>query len=145
MVGMFDILYMPLGNPVDHFLLCYEPSKAKKTRLYSSSSPGLWLLLEFGQGWTCQWRKRLVDWFFLLTPFLLESGQVSSLKPRTLVRGPQVYLQVCTRLSRNCNIHFLPLPCGPKMFMYISMFLPLSKSFAFPFKLSLALIQLLNP
>ena len=52
MVGVFDILYMPLGNPVDHFLLCYEPLKAKKTRLYPSSSPGLWLLLEFGQGWT---------------------------------------------------------------------------------------------
>ena len=41
MVGVFDILYMPLGNPVDHFLLCYEPLKAKKTRLYPSSSPGL--------------------------------------------------------------------------------------------------------
>ena len=50
MVGVFDILYMPLGNPVDHFLLCYEHLEAEKTRLYPSSSPGL--LLEFGQWWT---------------------------------------------------------------------------------------------
>ena len=50
MVGVFDILYMPLGNPVDHFLLCFEPLEAEKTRLYPSSSPGL--LLEFGQWWT---------------------------------------------------------------------------------------------
>ena len=48
MVVVFDILYMPLRNCVDHFLLCYEPLEAEKTRLYPSSSPGLWLLLEFG-------------------------------------------------------------------------------------------------
>ena len=41
MVGVFDILYMPLGNPADHFLLCYETLEAEKTRLYPSSSPGL--------------------------------------------------------------------------------------------------------
>ena len=39
-----------LGNPVHHFLLCYEHLEAEKTRLYPSSSPGL--LLEFGQWWT---------------------------------------------------------------------------------------------
>ena len=52
MVGVFDILYMPLRNPVDHFLLCYEPLEAEKIRLHPSSTPGLWLLLEFGKGWT---------------------------------------------------------------------------------------------
>ena len=41
-----------LGNPVHHFLLCYEHLEAEKTRLYPSSSPGVWLLLEFGQWWT---------------------------------------------------------------------------------------------
>ena len=41
MVGVFDILYMPLGNPVDHFLLYYEPLEAEKTILYTSSSSGL--------------------------------------------------------------------------------------------------------
>ena len=52
MVDVFDILYLPLRNPVDHFLLCYGPLKAEKTRFYPSSSPGLWLLFEFGQWWT---------------------------------------------------------------------------------------------
>ena len=52
MVGVFDILYMPLRNPVDHFLLCYEPLEAEKIRLYPSSTPGLWLLLEFVWWWT---------------------------------------------------------------------------------------------
>ena len=52
MVGVFDILYLPLWKPVDHFLLCYEGLEAGKTRLYPSSSPVLWLLLEFGQWWT---------------------------------------------------------------------------------------------
>ena len=52
MVSVFDILYMTLRNPNDHFLLCYEPLEAEKTRLYSPTSPSLWLLLEFGQWWT---------------------------------------------------------------------------------------------
>ena len=73
MVGVFDILYMPLGNPVDHFLLCFEALEAEKTRLYLSSSPCVWLLLELARGGqkrlVSQWRKRLVDWFFPLTPF----------------------------------------------------------------------------
>ena len=38
---MFDILYLPLRHPVDHFLLCYESLEAEKTRLYPSSSLGL--------------------------------------------------------------------------------------------------------
>ena len=41
MVGVFDILYMPLGNPVDHFLLCFEPLEAEKNIFYTSSSSGL--------------------------------------------------------------------------------------------------------
>ena len=41
MVGMFDILYLPLRHPVDHFLLCYESLEAEKTRLYSPTSPSL--------------------------------------------------------------------------------------------------------
>ena len=52
MVGVFDILYIPIRNPVDHFLLCYETLEAEKTRLYPSSTPCIGLLLEFGQGWT---------------------------------------------------------------------------------------------
>ena len=35
MVGVFDILYLPLWNPADHFLLCYERLDAEKTRLLS--------------------------------------------------------------------------------------------------------------
>ena len=34
MVGVFDILYIPIRNPVDHFLLYYEPLEAEKTRPY---------------------------------------------------------------------------------------------------------------
>ena len=52
MVGVSDILYVPLRNPVDYFLLCYEPLEAEKIRLYPSSAPCIWLLIEFGQGWT---------------------------------------------------------------------------------------------
>ena len=48
------------------------------------------------------------------------------------------------KIFRDCNIHSLPLPCW-LISVCESMFLPVSKSFAFPFKLSLALIQLPNP
>ena len=41
MVDVFDILNLPLRNPVDHVLLCYGPLKAEKTRFYPFSSPGL--------------------------------------------------------------------------------------------------------
>ena len=41
MVVLFDILYLPLRDADDHFLLCYEPLEAEKTRLYPSSSPAL--------------------------------------------------------------------------------------------------------
>ena len=43
-INAFELLEKTLeslGNPVDHFLLCYEPLEAEKIRYYPSSSLGL--------------------------------------------------------------------------------------------------------
>ena len=86
MVGVFDILYLPLRSPLDYFLLCYEHLEAEKTRLYPSSSPGLWLLLEFGQWQTKEIvesvEKEIRGLIISSDSFLAGSCQISPLKPK---------------------------------------------------------------
>ena len=57
---------------------------------------------------------------------------------------PSLLAAAMYKTLRDCNIHSLPLLCWP-ISVRACMFLPVSKSFAFPFKLSLALIQVPNP
>ena len=57
---------------------------------------------------------------------------------------PSLLAAAMYKALRDCNIHSLPLLCWPRS-VRACMFLPVSKSFAFPFKLSLVLIRLPNP
>ena len=148
MVVVFDILYMPLRNCVDHFLLCYEPLEAEKTRLYPSSSPWNWLLLQFGKGWTKEIGESVekeISGLILSSDYFL-SGKWPNFSTEAQRSGqrPSLIAAAMYKALRGCNIHSLPLPCWP-ISVHASMFLPVSKSFAFPFKLSLVLIWLPNP
>ena len=122
MVGVFDILYMTLRNPVDHFLLCYEPLEAEKTRLYHSSSPGLWLLLEFGQWCTKEIGESVekeisgLILFRLLscwdvTKFLHWKPDLWSEALKFICRYVQVSLETAISIFFLC-------PVGLKVFMY---------------------------
>ena len=148
MVGVFDILYMPLGNPADHFLLCYETLEAEKTRLYPSSTPCIGLLLEFGQGWTKEIgesvEKEISGLILSSDSFLAGKWPSFSTEAQSSGQKPSLLAAAMYKTLRDCNIHSLPLPCWP-ISVRASMFLPVSKSFAFPFKLSLVLIRCPNP
>ena len=67
-----------------------------------------------------------------------------STEAQSSVQRPSLLAAAMYKALRDCNIHSLPLPCWP-ISVRASMFLPVSKSFAFPFKLSLVLIRLPNP
>ena len=148
MVGVFDILYMPLGNPADHFLLCYETLEAEKTRLYPSSTPCIGLLLEFGQGWTKEIgesvEKEISGLILSSDSFLAGKWPSFSTEAQSSGQMPSLLAAAMYKTLRDCNIHSLPLLCWP-ISVRACMFLPVSKSFAFPFKLSLVLIRLPNP
>ena len=76
--------------------------------------------------------------------FLAGNWPSFSTEAQSSGQRPSLLAAACTRLFRDCSIHSLPLPCWP-ISVLASMFLPVSKSFAIPFKLSLVLIQLPNP
>ena len=67
-----------------------------------------------------------------------------STEAQSSVQRPSLLAAAMYKALRDCNIHSLPLSCGPES-VHVSLFLPVSKSFAIPFKLSFALIQLPNP
>ena len=147
-MGVFDILYLPLRIPVDHFLIGYEPLEAEKTRLYPSSSPGLWLLLEFGQWWT----KEIGDSVekeihgLILSSYCFLAGQWPDLSTEAQSSGlrPSLLAAAMYKSLQRLRYPFSSLFHGPKC-VHAPLFLHVSRSFAFPFKLSLALLQLPNP
>ena len=150
-INAFELLEKTLeslGNPVDHFLLCYEPLEAEKTRLYSPTSPSLWLLLEFGQWWTKEIgesvEKKIRGLILSSDTFLVGKWPSFSTEAQSSGQKPSLLAAAYTRLFRDCNIHSLPLPCVPKS-VHVSLILPVSKSFPILFKLSLTLLQLPNP
>ena len=119
MVGVFAILYLPVWNPVDHFLLFYEPLEAEKTRLYPSSSPGLWFLLEFGQWWTKEIgvsvEKKIRGLILSSDTFL--AGKWPSFSTEAQSSGQRPFLLAAAMYKTAISKLFL-CPVGLKVFMH---------------------------
>ena len=87
--------------------------------------------------------KEISGLIFSSDSFLDEKWPSFSTEAQSSGQRPSLIAAAMYKALRGCNIHSLPLPCWPKS-VHASMFWPVSKSFAFLFKVSLALIQLPN-